>query len=64
MSYPYRQKCKEVKERFELGLLNEHEAMEKLGEIEETAYDKIPYAEPDGDITYCVAMTVEEIRNS
>jgi hypothetical protein len=37
------------------------EALRLLGEIEDRAYERIPNAEPDGDITYAVATAVEEI---
>jgi hypothetical protein len=41
--------------------INKDEALKTLGEIEDRAYKRIPNAEPDGDITYAVAIAIEEI---
>lgn len=41
--------------------INKDEALIKLSEIEERAYERIPDAEPDGDITYTVATAGAEI---
>ena len=41
--------------------LEKDEALKTLGEIEDRAYERMPNAEPDGDITYAVATACEEI---
>ena len=41
--------------------IDKDEALKNLNEIENRAYERIPNAEPDGDITYAIATAVEEI---
>ena len=41
--------------------ISRFEAKKQLAEIEDQAYERIPNAEPDGDITYAIASAVEEI---
>ena len=57
----YHQQCKRVVRKFKIGLISNVRAYSILREIEENAYSKIPNAEPDGDITYCVACAYDEI---
>ncbi len=41
--------------------IDKDEVLKLLGEIEGRAYERIPNAEPDGDITYAVATAIEEV---
>jgi hypothetical protein len=57
----YHRESKRVVRKFKIGIISKVRAFSLLRDIEENAYRKIPDAEPDGDITYCVACALEEI---
>lgn len=59
----YHAECRAVVEDVKNGTLSVKDAFIKLEAIEDRAYEFYPSAEPDGDITYCIAVTCEEIEN-
>ena len=59
----YHKQCMEVVGAFKRGLITKETALHQLQLIEERAYARYPNAEPDGDITYCVAIAVGEIND-
>lgn len=58
----YHRQCTSVVNRFKEGLITKEAAFKELQAIEENAYRRIPDAEPDGDITYAVAVAVGNIE--
>jgi hypothetical protein len=60
--YNYHKETNDTVELFKKGKISEILAMKILEGIEYTAYEFDPGAEPDGDITFCVANAVHEIR--
>lgn len=57
----YHNQADQIVADFKNGKLTKSEAMARLEILEYEAYKKIPCAEPDGDITYCIACAVGEI---
>ena len=57
----YHDQCNEVIVKFRMGLIGKDLAYKELEHIENRAYRLIPNAEPDGDITYCVACAIDEV---
>jgi len=58
----YHKQCEEIIAAFKRGLIQEETARRQLQFVEELAYARYPNAEPDGDITYCVATAFDEIE--
>ena len=59
----YHKQCEKVVHDVKSGAISKSEALERLKCLEAEAYKLIPGAEPDGDITYCVACAVEDIED-
>jgi hypothetical protein len=57
----YHDQADQIVADFKAKKLTKSEAFSKLETLENQAYALIPNAEPDGDITYCVACAVNEI---
>lgn len=53
--YDYFSKSEDIYNSYMRGNITKEVALNRLDTIEREAYDKIPRAEPDGDITYCCA---------
>lgn len=62
MTYDYHKKSKGVFEDYKAGKIGMDEVYKRLEKIETEAYEAYPDAEPDGDITYCVAHYLHEIE--
>lgn len=60
----YKTQYESVVSAFEYGMMSEEKAINMIGEIEERAYNTIPDAEPDGDITFQASMALDTIRTS
>ena len=60
----YHDQYNQVVGDFKSGNITKEIAFKQLQIIEEKAYNSIPDAEPDGDITYAVASAVEEIERT
>ena len=58
----YHIECDVIVELYQEGKMSLDTAFKELEKIEKNAYERNPHAEPDGDITYCVAYAVEQIR--
>lgn len=63
MLYDYYKETKKVLEDFKKIFITKEQARLLLEAIENKAYETYPNAEPDGDITYCVASAWGEIIN-
>lgn len=61
MKYDYHFETNKVRDAFKAGTIDVEQARLKLETIENKAYETYPDAEPDGDITYCVATAWTEI---
>lgn len=61
MPYDYKKEVDWVLSQWRKNEINKTGALKILETTELAAYALIPDAEPDGDITYCVATAVEEI---
>ncbi len=57
----YHKQCREIVTAFKQGKISRDTACFQLNCVEERAYARYPNAEPDGDITYCVASALDEI---
>lgn len=62
MTYPYNTEYKRTVKKFKAGKITEDEAYDEIMQTEEAAYEAIPDAEPDGDITYGASLACGEIR--
>lgn len=62
MKYDYIAETNMVLSNFRNKTINREQARLKLEAIEKKAYEIYPDAEPDGDITYCVASAWGEIN--
>lgn len=51
-----------VVESYKEGDINADKAREQLLKLEEFAYESFPHLEPDGDITFGIAMKMDEIK--
>jgi hypothetical protein len=61
MKYDYIKEANLVREAYQAGTIDKEQARIKLEAIENKAFEVYPDAEPDGDITYCVASVWGEI---
>lgn len=57
-----RARCGTIGSEFRAGLITFKQVCRRLGELEEWAYKEMPDAEPDGDITYTVATTRDNLE--
>ena len=57
----YHNQLNSVVKDFKDGKITRQQARIRFAEIEDLAYHRIPHAEPDGDITFAVALAVAEI---
>ena len=57
-----RESCRRLQSQFETGRISKRLVIRKLMDLETEAYKSDPDAEPDGEITYCVASTVDAIE--
>lgn len=57
----YHTQCNLTIHDFKMDYITKEAALNRLQIIEKKAYNRIPSAELDGDITYAVACAVEEI---
>lgn len=61
MRYDYIKETQYVVDKFKEGKISVDSVFYELEKIERIAHEAYPDAEPDGDITYCVASALEEI---
>lgn len=62
MSMPrLRHACWQVRQRFNLGVITRDQASRELMKLESDAYAANPQAESDGEITYTVSSTLDDI---
>lgn len=59
-----RETCRRLQTEYETGRITKRLVMRKLRDLESDTYKVIPDAEPDGEITYCVASTVDAIESA
>jgi hypothetical protein len=62
MDYNYHKEARQVLDDFIANKLTSQEACIKLEQISNKAWETYPNSEPDGDIEYCVASTMDNIQ--
>jgi hypothetical protein len=62
MTYPYNTKYERTVKKFKAGEITKDQAYDEIMETEKSAYETIPDAEPDGDITYGASFAINQIE--
>lgn len=62
VEYHIRELSKLIVESKKTGDIPLEKAREELFKLEALAYDSFPHLEPDGDVTYGIAMLMDELN--